>query len=59
MAIAFQLVNVAGVPLNVMVGTAEKFAPEIVTEVPTGPDPGDRPVIVGGEVTVKVTLLLA
>ena len=56
-----QLVGVEGVPLNVTVGGCvnPKFAPVIVTGVLIDPDVGDRLVIVGGEVTVKVTTLLA
>jgi len=38
---------------------APKFAPVMVTEVPTVPELGLRLVIVGGSVTVKVTPLLA
>ncbi len=55
-----QFVGVEGVPLNVTVGcTNPKFAPVIVTGVLIDPDAGDRLVIVGGEVTVKATPLLA
>ncbi len=60
---ALQLVGVAAVPLNVTVlvpCVAPKFAPVIVTEVPTGPEVGLRVVILGpGEVTVNATPLLA
>ncbi len=50
MLVADQLVGVAVVPLNVTVlvpCVAPKFAPVIVTEVPTGPLAGVRLVIVG------------
>ena len=43
MLVALQLVGVAAVPLNVTVlvpAVAPKFAPVIVTAVPTGPDVG-------------------
>jgi len=57
-----QLVGVAVVPLNLTVlvpWVAPKFVPVIVTAVPTVPLVGDRLVILGGTVTVKVTPLLA
>jgi hypothetical protein len=57
--VAFQLVGVADVPLNVTVlvpWVAPKFVPVIVTAVPTGPDVGDRLVMIG--VTVNNTPLL-
>src|SRR5436189_268199 len=60
--VALQLVGVATVPLNATVlvpGVAPKFAPAIVTAVPTGPDVGLSVVIDGGTVTVKGTPLLA
>jgi hypothetical protein len=60
--VALQVVGVAAVPLNVTVGlpgVVPKFAPVIVTEVPTGPEVGDRLVMLGGVKTVKVTPLLA
>src|SRR5436189_3061363 len=60
--VALQLVGVASVPLNLTVlvpFVAPKFAPAIVTAVPTGPDVGLRVMIDGGTVTVKGTLLLA
>jgi hypothetical protein len=61
--VALQLVGAATVPLNVTVLVpceAPKFAPVIVTEVPTAPDVGFRLVMLGpGVVTVKVTPLLA
>ena len=62
MLVAFQLVGVADTPLNLTVllpCKAPKFAPVIVTEVPTTPDVGFRPVIFGGTETVKFTPLLA
>jgi hypothetical protein len=54
MRVAVQLVGVAVVPLNrtVLVPcVAPKFAPLIVTAVPTIPDVGDRVVMVGGAAT--------
>jgi hypothetical protein len=59
MEAALQLVGVAAVPLNVTVllpRVAAKPLPEMVTEVPTGPDVADKPVMLG--VTVKGTPLL-
>jgi hypothetical protein len=61
MLVALQLVGVADVPLNVTVlvpFVAPKFIPEIVTEVPTGPNPGDSMETIGTEATVKSTPLL-
>src|SRR5262249_56892016 len=55
-------VGVAVVPLNLTVlvpCVAPKFVPVIVTDVATGPLVGDRLVMLGGTVTVKVTPLLA
>ena len=52
MLVALQLVGVAAVPLNFNVlvpWVAPKFAPLIVTEVPTDPDVGFRPVMLAGE----------
>jgi hypothetical protein len=57
-----QLVGVAVVPLNFTVlvpCVAPKFVPVIVTDVATGPLVGDRVVILGATVTVKLTPLLA
>jgi hypothetical protein len=55
-----QLVTVAAAPLKVTVPDAPKFAPEMVTVVPTIPDVGDKPVMLGGVAdTVKVIPLLA
>src|SRR6266446_6554682 len=63
MLAALQLVGVAVTPLNFTVlvpCTAPKFAPLIVTGVPTNPDAGFRPVMLGtGAVTVNATPLLA
>src|SRR5213594_3955803 len=63
MLVALQLVAVAAVPLNVTVlvpCVAPKFAPAIVTDVPTNPDVGFKLVMLGaGTVTVKLTALLA
>jgi len=62
MLVALQLVGVALTPPKVTVlapCVAPKFAPLIVTEVPTGPDDGFKPVMLGaGTVTVNVTPLL-
>src|SRR5207247_966684 len=60
--VVLQLVGVAATPLNVTVldpWVAPKFAPVIVTDVPTGPEVGDRVVIEGGGITVNETPLLA
>ena len=57
-----QLLVGAGIPLNVTVllaCVAPKLAPEIVTEVPTGPNVGDKLAMLGATVTVKARLLLA
>jgi hypothetical protein len=63
MLVAFQLVAVAVVPLNFTVlvpCVAPKFAPLIVTDVPTAPDVGFRLVMLGAAAgTVKLTPLLA
>src|SRR3989454_627567 len=63
MLVALQLVAVAVVPLNLTLlvpCVAPKFAPAIVTEVPTNPDVGFKLVMLGaGTVTVKLTPLLA
>jgi hypothetical protein len=63
MLVALQLVGVAVVPLNFTVlvpCVAPKFAPLIVTDVPTNPDAGFKLVMLGaGTVTVKLTPLLA
>lgn len=55
------VVGVADVPLNVraLVPCVEpKFAPAMVTEVPTDPEVGERLLMLGGAITVKSTLLL-
>src|SRR5579864_4924046 len=63
MLVALQLVGVAAVPLNLTVlapCVEPKFAPVIVTEVPTAPELGERLVMLGVELlTVKLTPLLA
>ena len=59
MLVALQLVVVAVVPLNVTVPVDPKFVPVIVTAVPTAPEVGDRLVMLGADVTVKLTPLLA
>jgi hypothetical protein len=63
MLVAPQLVGTAAIPLNFTVlvpCAAPKFAPEIVTIVPTTPDVGFKLVMLGaGTVTVKLTPLLA
>ena len=59
--VAAQLVGVLATPLNVTLlvpCAAPKFVPVMVTEVPMGPDVGDRLVILGA-VTLKLTALLA
>jgi len=60
--VGLQPVAVAAVPLNVTVlvpCVASKFVPAIVTDVPTGPELGDKPVMLGPVPgTVKLTLLL-
>ena len=58
--VALQLVGVVEVPLNVTLLVpcdAPKFVPVIVTEVPNGPEVGDKLVMLGG--TPKATPLLA
>src|SRR5258708_23601921 len=65
MLVALQLVGVATVPLNLTVlvpCVAPKFAPLIITGVPTAPDVGFKLVMLGPvltAVTVKLTPLLA
>ena len=63
MLVVLQLVAVAAVPLNFTVlvpWVAPKFAPLMVTAVPTTPVFGVRLVMLGaGTVTVKLTPLLA
>src|SRR5256714_10919008 len=50
---------VALVPLNRTAVTPEKFEPLMVTFAPTGPLVGEKLVMVGGGMTVKVVLLVA
>jgi hypothetical protein len=58
MLVAFQLVGVAGVPLNVTVPCVRvKFVPVMVTEVATGPEAGLSVVMLGA--IAKTTPLLA
>jgi hypothetical protein len=60
MVVALQLVGGADTPLNVTVllpCADPKFDPLIATDVPTGPDVGDR-LVIEGFVTAKVTPLL-
>jgi uncharacterized protein YjeT (DUF2065 family) len=63
MLVALQLVGVPAVPLNMTVlvpCVAPKFVPRIVTDAPTTPDAGFRPVMLGGgTVTVNIAALLA
>src|SRR5579884_2740114 len=60
--VLLQLVGTARVPLKLTVllpCVAPKFAPVMVTAVPTGPDPGDKLLMLGaGMVTVKAMPLL-
>jgi hypothetical protein len=61
MLVGLQLVGVAVVPLNVTVlepWVAPKFVPVIVTGDPTGPEGGDKLVMLGGGVSVNKTPLL-
>src|SRR5207245_1541944 len=61
MLLTLQVIGVAGVPLSVTVLVpcdAPKFVPMIVIDVPTAPEAGTSPVIVG-RMTAKLTLLLA
>lgn len=61
MLVAPQLVGVAAAPLNVSVldpCVPPKLNPRMVTDVPTGPDDGER-LLMLGEVTAKVEPLLA
>jgi hypothetical protein len=56
--VALQLVGVADVPLNVTVLTSwfsPKLLPLIITVAPTGPDAGDRLVMLGGGIIVNAT----
>src|ERR1700704_589125 len=60
MLLVLQLVGVAVIPLNLIVFVpcvAPKFAPEIVTDVPTIPDVGFSPVMLAtGAALLTVTL---
>jgi hypothetical protein len=61
MLLVLQLVGIATVALNVTLLVpcdVPKFAPLIVTEVPTGPDVGLKFVMLGATATVKSTPLL-
>jgi len=49
----------SGMPLNFTLVAPVKFAPVMSTAVPTGPLVGANELIVGGEVTVKGTVLVA
>jgi len=58
MRVALQLVGVATLPLNrtVLVPcVAPKFVPVIVTAVPTGPDTGNRLVMLGAVVPMPTS----
>ena len=62
MRVALQVPTVAVVPLKVTVPVpcdAPKFVPVIVTDAPTAPVVGERPVMLGAAVTVNVTPELA
>jgi len=62
MLVALQLVAAVGVPLNEIVlvpCVVPKFVPLIVTEIPTGPEDGFKPVMFGVGTTVNGTALLA
>ncbi|MDQ6801166.1 MAG: hypothetical protein M3041_10045 [Acidobacteriota bacterium] len=48
MVVSLLMRNVALVPLNFTAVAPLKFVPEILTEIPTGPDKGKNVVIVGG-----------
>lgn len=56
-------VNADATPLNFTKFVEKKFAPLIVTSVPTGPEPGEKLVIVGAEpglmFVVSVSVLFA
>jgi hypothetical protein len=59
MLVVLQVVGVVKMPLNVTLlvpWVAPKFTPRIVTEMPTGPEIGESPLMPGA--TVKVTPLL-
>lgn len=53
-------VNVAALPLNATAVAPSRFVPVIVSVVPTGPDAGLKPLIVGAfTITVNVFALVA
>jgi len=52
-------VKVAATPLKRTSVVPVKFVPVMVTEVPTGPDVGEKLVMVGGRKTTKFVLLVA
>jgi hypothetical protein len=52
-------VKTEAVPLNRTAVAPEKAEPLIVTDVPTGPDVGENPLIDGGGITEKVEELVA
>lgn len=58
-AVSEPTLNVAFTPLNLTLVAPVKLAPVIVTFVPTAPLVGEKLVIVGGKVTVKLLLLMA
>lgn len=61
MLVALQLVGVAGTPLKAIVldpCVAPKLEPLTVIAVPTAPEAGDSPVMIGLGITVKLTPLL-
>lgn len=61
-AVFAQLITVAGLPLKLTEPTAggvPKLVPLIVTDAPSLPEDGERLVMFGGGVTVKLTPLLA
>lgn len=56
--VAVLAVTMASTPLNVTVlleGVVLKFVPDIVTELPTFPDVGEKLLMVGGEATAAST----
>jgi hypothetical protein len=60
MLVAFQLVTVAVVPLNVTVPcVGPKFVPVIFIDIPTGPEVEDRLVITGAAIVVIVSVRVA
>jgi len=57
--VALLTVKVAATPLKRTSVVPVKFVPVMVTEVPTGPDVGEKLVMVGGRKTTKFVLLVA